>query len=211
MDLEISNDPEIIFHWNWTGTRWQSRQWPGGVYVVNRDCLRSDKTYIDEVFERVYGYSSRAEGVWAVEKNDSTNGFKDCRMVNVLQQRKGYFYQRPLMDCTVPEWEFKEYRITVMDYKPVIVLLKHKVIAIDNLIGRVKYYEFTDHCPEKIEEYCRAYPLEYGELDGCYFGGQWWIYDVNPTPGDAAFVRMPQEQSIEYQKQYKHHLYEWLS
>lgn len=210
MGLTVSDKPQITFNWNYTGTIWHPQTWDS-VPVINRGCLRTDKQYVDEVFSKIYGYSSEATGVWAVEKPNDTNGFKDCRIVNSLQRRSGYFYQRPLIDCTRVESEMIEYRITVMDYKPVIVLLKHKTVAIDNLIGTVTGYEFTDRCPDGIEEFCRAYPIEYGELDGCYSDGVWYLYDVNPTPGDAAFVRMPREQSIEYQNRYKHHLYKWLT
>lgn len=210
MGLELSDKPQVIFNWNWTGTVWQPQQWDS-IPVVNRGCIRTDKAYVDKIFKQVYGYSSEATGVWAVEKSNSTNGAKDCRIVNSMQKREGYFYQKPLLDCTRVESKLTEYRITIMDYEPVIVLLKHKTVSIENLIGRVDGYEFSNDCPELVNEFCKAYPLEYGELDGCYYDDRFYIYDVNPTPGDAAFARMPKEQSETYKNLYKHHLYRWLT
>lgn len=210
MGLEESDNPQVIFNWNWTGTIWQPQEWDS-VPVVNRDTLRSDKSYVDEVFRGVFGYSSAATGVWAVEKPDYTNGFKDCRVVNSLSKRPGHFYQMPLMDCTRLANKVIEYRITIMDYMPVITLLKFKTISIDDLIGRVDGYAFTDEVPAGVEAFCLAYPLQYGEIDGMWFEGKFYIYDVNPTPGDAAFIRMPQDMGTKYKNMYKHHLYKWLT
>ena len=118
----------------------------------------------------------------------------------------------PCMDCTRQSCNITEYRITVMDYQPVITLLKHKTIMVDNLIGKVNRYELVDVLYDsKLTDFCRAYPLEYGELDCIYFDDRFWIFDVNPTPGDAAFVNMPYEMSREYQNRYKHYLYTWLT
>ena len=210
LDVTTPDKADIVFHWNWTGTRWH----PIAIYdkkVINRGTLITEKTYIDEVFKKVYGYSSEALGVWAVEKPDATNGFKDARLVNTKQKKTGCFYQMPFIDCDRPESRITEHRITIMDYKPVISLLKLKTVTPQNLIGRVDAYRWGAEYPEKIEEFCRAYPLEYGELDGIYHQDRFYIFDVNPTPGNAAFHNMPPEQSKEYMDKYKEKLNEWFS
>lgn len=210
MGLEQSDDPQVIFNWNWTGTIWQTQQWPEAP-VVNRDCLCTAKSYVDKVFKSVYGYSSAGDGPLVVEKPDDTNGFKDCRIVNFMQMRPGYFYQMPFFDLEGGKQHIVEHRITVMGFKPVIVLLKHKTISLDNIIGKVTKYEFINETDSRVWDFCQEYPLEYGEIDAIWHNDRFYIYDVNPTPGDAAFVRMPAAQSLEYQNRYKHHLYKWLT
>jgi len=211
LDVGSEEDADVIFHWNYTGTLWQARSFPDGRRVINRDTLTTAKSYVDKVFTDVYGYSSQAQGVWAVAKPEATNGFKDCHLVNNTIHHEGIFYQRPFIDCYMPESKVKEYRITIMDYRPVIVLVKYKTVTPMNLIGQVDYYEFEDDCDDMIEDFCRNYPLEYGEIDGVYADDKWWIYDVNPTPGDAAFVNMGDVGSKEYKNRYKHYLYRWLN
>lgn len=206
MGLEQSDNPQVIFNWNWTGTIWQHRQWPD-VPVVNCDCLCTAKSYVDKIFRDIYGYSSEGAGPMVVEKPNDTNGAKDCRMVNFMQKRPGCFYQMPFLDGE----ELIEHRITVMDYTPVIVLLKYKTVTPDDLIGRVTRYEFIYETDSRVWEFCKRYPLEYGEIDALWYRDRFFIYDVNPTPGDAAFVKMPAAQSLEYQNRYKHHLYKWLT
>lgn len=207
MGLEQCDEPDIIFHWNYTGTIWKPLE-EKKVHVINKDCLQTAKSYVDKVFTDVYGYSSRAIEPLAVEKPDNTNGCKDCRLT--CDRIHGNFYQMPFLNVSLEENKIVEWRITVMDFKPVIVLLKYKTVTRDNIVGVVDRYEFTDDADYLVEDFCRAYPLEYGELDGIYFENKFYIYDVNPTPGDAAFVRMTAAMSMLYQSLYKHHLYQWL-
>jgi hypothetical protein len=49
-----------------------------------------------------------------------------------------------------------------------------------------------------VDKFCQLIGLDYGELD--VIGEV--IIDVNPTPGDAAWVKMPIEQSVEYFSNY---------
>ena len=209
MTLERFAGKNIVFHWNYTGTQWQppnEATYKAHTHIINSGCLDTRKSYVDKIFTKVYGYSSAARALIAIEKNESTNGVKDCRL-SFNHSNPDCFYQKILFSGP----DFDEYRITVMGFIPVIIMIKHKTVNLCDIIGTVNGYEFTDQVPDKIEQFCKAYPLEYGEIDGCYFNGCFWIYDVNPTPGDAAFHRMPSDQSRYYQEIYKEKLYQWLT
>lgn len=191
----------ITFNWNWTGTKFKA--FPG---AVNGGCIDTSKSYVDEIFTKVYGYSSRAGKGLAVEKPDNTNGAKDCRLTT--RRRKGCFYQKYLADSDT----LTERRVIIMGGKVVYSILKIKQIGKNNLSGKVIRYEFDeDFRDERINEFCGLYPLDYGELDVITFEGKDYIIDVNPTPGDAAFVHMPPLQAEKYLKDYERKLREWLT
>ena len=212
MGLEVvKDDPDVIFHWNYTGTLWEACTEECDCPIINLHTLTTRKSYVDSIFRHIYGYSSAAQGSFAVEKPEGTNGCKDCKLVNIEDSRQGYFYQMPFIDCELWEQSFDEYRITVMDYIPVICLIKRKRVSPKDLIGQVVQYQFCDVPDGMIEKFCKAYPMQYGELDCTFYDGRFYIFDVNPTPGDAAFNRMPKDQSEEYMDRYKTLLYEWLT
>jgi len=207
MGFELTEPYDLMFHWNYTGTMWDKRQWPPGMKVINKDCLCTRKDYIDKVFTKVYGYSSRAQGVWAVAKPNHTNGFKDCKLV-LNEPHEGCFMQTPFIDCDNFTQKTTTYRVIIMDYRPVITVKQTRVVTLNNLTGDVVNSELVG-CPDpKIVDFCRAYPLEYGELDCCFFD-RFYIYDVNPTPGHGQRY-IPEDFKIRYYNEYKHHIYKWL-
>lgn len=169
---------------------------PPGIPVINDKCLDVRKSVVNKIFWRIYGYSSEVSEGWAVEKPELTNGMKDVRLVNLdtYQKRDDYFYQRYITKGIVTEtW------LTIMNYNPVIRLEKLREISDEMIAGRVIGYELKPVVQdEKITAFCREIGLNYGELD--VLNGV--IIDVNPTPGDAAWVYMPADTSRRYQQLY---------
>jgi hypothetical protein len=204
--------PDVVFNWNYSGVEWDDYSWHPDYKIINEKCLCTKKSYIDKIFNQVYGYSSEYKGKsWCVEKNDHTNGHKDAVLVRVDENREeGKFYQLPFFDTRKKETEFTEFRIVVMGYKPVMTVKKNKILSAGNLIGHITSYEFHE-CPDlKVEQYCRAYPLEYGEIDSCFWDDRFYMFDVNPTPGDAMFHRMPEGQAKEFKALYRVHFNRWM-
>ena len=189
----VSDKPEIVFRWEYPHTLFtplDPSRW--GVRVVNNQCLNVTKRWMDRVFEEVYGYSLEVSSGWAVEKPNLTNGFKDVRLVDLNKQekREGYFYQKRLNK----DGEVKEQRVVIMNYRPVIMNIKTKQVSETDLVGKITGYEIADIKDDKLERFCRLIGLDYGELD--LIDGK--IIDVNPTPGDALFVNMPEELAVKY-------------
>ena len=186
--FELSDEPDLMFRWEYPMTKFQ----PGG--GINSDCLDVSKVRVNEVFSEVYGYSTEAKEGWAIEKSNLTNGLKDVRLVNLDKQekKKDYFYQK----------RFKgelETRLIIMNYHPVIRLDKIKSVSDDDIPGKVTGYKLIPvEVDNKIDAFCNKLKLDYGELDIL----EGVIIDVNPTPGDAAWVRMPLMQASEYLWEY---------
>ena len=200
----VDENPDVIFNWNWTGTHF--KRLPG---TINGGCINTSKVFVNEVFEAVYGYSSEAApDSFAVEKPNNTNGFKDCRLINPYDKRKeGCFYQIPLHDF---KGIFTEYRITIINYKPVITVQKDKIIKINDLIGDIVSAEMISaEYDERIMHFCMGAGMQYGELDCCDYKGKFYIFDMNPTPGDALFKRKPPVDG--YFEIYKKLFTEWIS
>lgn len=189
----LSDKPDLVFRWEYPHTLFRPldpSRW--GVEVINNQCLNVTKTWMNRIFEEVYGYSLEVSSGWAVEKPNLTNGFKDVRLVNLDEQDKkdGYFYQKRLNE----DGEVKEQRVVIMNYRPVIMNIKTKQISKSDIVGKITGYEVTEIKDEKLERFCRLIGLDYGELD--LIDGQ--VIDVNPTPGDAIFVNMPVNEAAKY-------------
>jgi len=189
----LSDKPDLVFRWEYPHTIFRPldpARW--GVEVINNQCLNVTKTWMNRIFEEVYGYSLEVSSGWAVEKPNLTNGFKDVRLVNLDEQDKkdGYFYQKRLNE----DGEVKEQRVVIMNYRPVIMNIKTKQISKSDIVGKITGYEVTEIKDEKLERFCRLIGLDYGELD--LIDGQ--VIDVNPTPGDAIFVNMPVNEAAKY-------------
>lgn len=191
----------ITFNWNWTGTKFKPL--PGAVNGLTVD---TSKSYVDKIFTEVYGYSSAAGEGWAVEKPDDTNGCKDCILTD--ERHPGNFYQKILIDSD----EHTEQRVIIMGGRAVYCVHQTKRTSLDNLPGKVIGYELQDGFDDGlIDQFCAAYPLDYGELDIITFEGKDYIIDVNPTPGDAAFSKMTVKECEKYLSDYEKLLRLWLT
>ena len=200
---QVDSGEDYLFAWNWTGTKFQPI-----FNAINGLITDTSKAYVDKVFKNVYGYSSEAAERYAVEKPNYTNGFKDCKLVDTDKGRQmDCFYQKLLFHSD----SLREYRYSVMDRKVVYCIVKNKTVSRDNLIGKVVRYEFIEKfATDRLNAFCDVFNLDYGELDVIYFNGLEYIIDVNPTPGDAAFIYMPKEQVKKYVNDYARLMKQWL-
>lgn len=207
--FEESDTPDLTFAWNWTGTKFNHVE-----ADINAECLDTSKSYVDKIFSEVYGYSSEAHGetdYMAVEKPNNTNGKKDCKIIDCFPEsfrKDGYFYQKLLWNGDY----LRERRAVIMGGQVVYSFTKVKNVKYNNLPGIVTSYELDPFWKnDRVNEFCSAYVLDYGEIDMITFNGKDYIIDVNPTPGDAAFVHMPQRQSEQFVNDYKTLLEKWLT
>jgi len=192
----VNHDPDLVFRWEYAMTQFQDLKNIWGVPIVNENCLDVSKTWVDRIFEEVYGYSTEVKEGIAVEKANLTNGLKDVRVVDLSKQekKKDYFYQRLLKSK-----ENIETRLVVMNSK--VVYRLDKIKQFNDIIGKVVDYKIVPvKEDEKVDKFCQLLGLDYGELDLI----EGVIIDVNPTPGDTAFVRL--ESFIkDYCKLFKRH------
>lgn len=205
----VEKDEDITFNWNWTGTKFKPM-----LGAVNGSCTDTSKAFVDHCFSKVYGYSSAAgpDDRIAVEKSNGTNGAKDCRFIEKFDgynKKPGHFYQKYLVDCGD---EITEHRFVIMDWQPVICLVKKKAITRNNIPGKVTRYLFAEVPSRalKMALFCEMFGMQYGELDLIYYRGMPYIIDCNPTPGDAAWVNMPSDLAERYINEYKTHFMRWI-
>ena len=195
----VEEQPDIVFHWDYINTHFQGLHHDYGCKEVNIKCLDVSKTRINELCKEIYGYGSEALNGWAVEKNDLMNGIKDIRLVHLEEneRREGYFYQKLLF---FPKQDkVFEIRLVVMNGRPVYKFMKQKQVNLGNICGKVKAYSIMPyHEDTRIDTFCQKIGLDYGELDMMNFDGLDYIIDVNPTPGDTAFVNMQEDVALEF-------------
>lgn len=206
--------PDIVFRWNWTGTHFDPIVPRWNCHVVNALCQNTSKTFTEAIFNRIYGYGSRARGRWAVAKNNSTNGAKDARLVDLEREDKtpGWFYQEPLLDLNKEPLEVWETRWVIMGYRPVLGFAKRKRVSARNIAGEVLEYQFlAPVSDDRVRRFCIHAGFEYGELDMMHYQDRDYIIDINPTPGDAAYQKMPPHQAKKFIDLYNKALLEWLT
>ena len=184
-------DADIVFNWNSESVYTQPLV-IAGKRVVNGMCTNVSKANVDAVFTKVYGYSSLTNARFVVEKRSDFQGKKDARLIDSEQtpRREGYVYQIPFIEISGCKQRIIERRHVIMNYRPVMTIVKIKDVSIDDLIGETIDLKVggttTD---ERIGRFCDEIGLEFGEVDVMNFYDKDYIIDANNIAGDAAFFK----------------------
>ncbi len=165
-----------------------------GERVLNLHCRDISKSHLGEVFDRVFGYpltlDPTAHTGECAKKNDR-NASKSGEIVHcpVEAREEGFAYHR-LVRSDCGDGLLEEIRVPVIDGLIPMVFIKHKAaddrfrtnwLDVTELEAREV---FSEPEIEKIGEFCRAFDLDYGELDVLrdVDDGRIYIVDANNTP-----------------------------
>jgi hypothetical protein len=159
--------------------------------VVNYRCGDISKEKVDEVFSKVFGYSTfvnpkEVSGKF-VEKS-STNATHDGKIIDCPTQKKdGYVYQKFIN--TKQGDLVMDMRLLIFGSKVAFVVKRFKHISnpFDGGVGaepcEVRDVLSQDEI-EKVNKFCEEFGLEYGEIDSLrdIDDGKLYLVDANNTP-----------------------------
>ncbi len=156
--------------------------------VINGACENVTKWYVDEVFAKVFGYSSLIDPTdchYYLRKGNG-QGDKSGKIFTEPQQPKaGYVYQQ-VINNILGGYRI-DYRVHIIGNEIVWIREKWKVniVSPDLVRSRPANDVFMDSERNKILEFCCKIGLNFGELDVLkdYATGKIYIIDVNDMPG----------------------------
>lgn len=161
-------------------------------HVINLSCTDISKSYVDEVFEEVFGYKMSLDprthtGV-CVRKSD-INAVHDGKVVDCpCEPEEGYVYQKLINTVNVDN-RATDLRVHIFNDSIPVVLERYKELNdIFDFTVDATFLEtdeaLTKDEQEKVIRFCKKMGLEYGELDTLRSkdDGLLYIVDVNNTP-----------------------------
>jgi hypothetical protein len=162
--------------------------------VLNLTCRDISKSHLGEVFDRIFGYPLTVDPTTfageCVKKNDR-NASKSGEIVHcpIGEREEGFAYHK-LVRSDCGDGLLEEIRVPVIDAEIPMVFIKHK--AADDRF-RTNWLDVTEMVTEEvfseeeitlIGDFCRAFDLDYGEIDVLrdIGDGRIYIVDANSTP-----------------------------
>mgnify|MGYP001167097063 CR=1 FL=1 len=156
--------------------------------MINEYCVDMSKTFTEQVFEKVFGYSSLVDPKLPVKmlKKTDKQGTKDAEVITgPTEPEEGYIYQR-VIDNKINNHHV-DYRVYIIGKEIVWIREKWKkrLIQADILKSRPAMGVLTPAQEAKIIEFCGEFGLDFGELDVLvdYPTKRMYIVDVNDMPG----------------------------
>ena len=170
--------------------------------MINEYCVDMSKTFTEQVFEKVFGYSSLEDPkqpVLMLKKTDR-QGTKDAELVEgPVTPEPGYIYQKIIENRIAGH--HVDYRVYIIGNEIVWIREKWKkrLIEPDIIRSRPANGVFLPAQEEKIIEFCQEFGMDYGELDVLidYPTNRMYIVDVNDMPG----VRQNEAKQPEYREE----------
>ena len=162
--------------------------------VLNLACRDISKSHLGEVFDRVFGYPLCVDPTTfdgECVKKDDRNASKSGEIIRgpIGEREEGFAYHK-LVRSDRDDGLLEEIRVPVIDAEIPMVFIKHKAAG-DRF--RTSWLDVTEVAPEEvfseeeislIGEFCRAFDLDYGEIDVLrdIDDGRIYIVDANNTP-----------------------------
>jgi len=166
--------------------------------LVNGNCLDISKEKVDAIHSRIFGYSLSVDPLMYVGRmvcKSNLNGAHDgIELAGPLKEKQADSVYQRIVDNRPADGNEKlvsDYRIAIFGghigfgYNK----LRPKTSRFSNTNAKVSIEEdmagvFSVHEIQKIEEFCEAFHLDYGELDVVrdYTAKDIYILDVNKTP-----------------------------
>ena len=194
--LYAAKKSDVVVYWEYLTFRneFDFLEKISGKKVINLHSRDISKFFVDNVFSKIFGYSTFIDPVTYdkpyVKKND-INACHDGEIIlhKVDSPETGYIYQK-LIDNSADDNTVLDFRVPVVDGTICFIYLKYrnKKIRFTNSTERtiVKPIEdiFSENEIHLINKFCREIHLEYGELDVLRDNDDKKIYivDVNNTP-----------------------------
>ncbi|MFT4738072.1 MAG: hypothetical protein ACJAZM_001952 [Cyclobacteriaceae bacterium] len=198
MGYDVHNDPDRAssFCIAWEDTTYRDEiEAPSEQMSTawNKDCLDIGKTRTDQIFEQVFGYSTRVDPLAhrgkMLEKSE-INGTHEATIVTgpIKEMKDGYIYQL-VLNNKVKGYLYEDVRVTYIKGKiPFCYLnyrLKGKRFSTKKfgaeLVDTSKVISETEI--KLIDQYCEQMDVDYAEMD-CIRNrddGKLYIIDVNIT------------------------------
>jgi hypothetical protein len=159
--------------------------------VINLNMRDISKKYVDEHFEKVFGYSTKVDPLSfegkCVKKNN-INGVHDGEIINcpTVLKDENYIYQK-LIDNKLDDGTFEDIRVPIIGGRIPLLFIRYvgQQFKYPVRVGVEKPSDmFSGEEIVKIRKFCTSMKLEYGELDVLRdkADGKIYIVDVNDTP-----------------------------
>ena len=180
--------------------------------VLNFFCNNVGKSYVDEIFKIIFGYSSfwdTSKIGFCVKKSEKQSAHDGEIIRTPCIKEIGYVYQK-LIDNRMSENMVYDIRVPVILNLLPCVFIKSKSIEgtfEHSRSNKLKYWYdkienwFNKDEIEKIKKFCLTFSLDIGELDILRDNstGQIYVTDVNTTPGGDLFRHIENGQKIKEQ------------
>ena len=195
MRYNVSNNPrhKHALAFSWEDATYKDK--PGRVdseHWVNANCLDISKTYVDEVFYKVFGYRTVVDPLTyagkCVQKSD-INAQHDGKVIQcpIDKKEEGYIYQI-LINNEVKEGFVEDIRLPVFkDEFPHVYIRRHRLQdrfgeTVRSWLKDVNERISPDEL-SKIKIFCKKMSLDFGDLDLLRDRdtGLLYVVDVNPT------------------------------
>jgi hypothetical protein len=194
---KLSGNIEAVVYWEYLTYREEyalMEDIEPNIRVVNLNSRDISKVFVDEVHNRVFGYSTIVNPLeyngQIVKKND-INAKHDGEILQgpLKEVEDGFIYQK-LIDNTHGDNLVMDYRVPIVNKTLDFIYLKYRNQSVrftnstqkTDLVGINEV--FSDSEIEYIDAFCRKIKLDYGELDILRDknDGKIYIVDVNNTP-----------------------------
>lgn len=160
--------------------------------VINYHCTDISKEKVEEVFEKVFGYSLRAnpEAAGVVLRKSNYNGRHDGKVIQgpIAEREEGVVYEK-LLNNRLSENLFQDIRVTYLNgIIPLVSLRFHDRECRFGKVWQATVEKVEDHLSRReikqIRCFCRQLGFEYGDLDMIRNRDDQRLYivDANPTP-----------------------------
>ena len=212
LKYNITNNPElphdIIIYWDDTTYRQPNSlidSMAETERIINRHSIDISKTYVNQVFEQVFGYSSFVDPCsfhGAMVKKSEINARHDGEIVmGPVEPRDKYVYQKLIHNLWGDEF-VADMRIPVINGEIPLVFVKYKSLSTRFGLFKRNHHKKKNTLLLKTEEilskdeiiklkaFCKSSGLDYGELDVLRDNtdGRIYVVDVNNTPTGPPYM-----------------------
>lgn len=214
----ITNNPtlphDVIIYWEditCRGTNELIGQWAKTRTVINLNSRDISKSYVDKVFQQVFGYGSLVDPIsfeGLMVKKSELNAQHDGLIIQgPVEPEKGFIHQK-LINNQCEDGLVADMRIPLINGLLPLVFIKYKNLSTRFGVFRKHHHRRKNtelfHSEEvlsreeikKLSEFCRLSGLDYGELDVLRDKTDKRIYvvDVNNTPTGPPYMRTQEKQ-----------------
>lgn len=209
LGLEVTNDPDdnfdfaVYFDLNDQNTPDKTiLKIAKRIPVVNIFCNNLDRKYIDEVFTKVFGYSSLAKpGEKCIRKGNYQGGGHHAIFTVCPEKSDKYIYQK-FIDASIDDNTIRVIRPIIFGRKVRALIVKESdksnYFEQNKNIKKEYFYNnnedwifYSDHEIGQIERFVDILCLDYGELDVMRDkDSRIYVVDVNNIPGSQVFGRL---------------------
>lgn len=196
----ITSNPKEKFQYllNWEDTTFKTRdnvleRLIMKYNAMNLHCTDISKVKVEEVFTRIFGYSTFVDPLVyqgkAIEKSNLNSKHSIARFVDcpVKEVKEGFIYQK-FLENKVDDKQTLDIRVTFINGQLPLAMKRYK--AQYDIFDKTLKYEltvpeevFSQDEIEKIMQFCHEMKLDYGEMDIIRNNSDQRIYiiDLNPA------------------------------